>query len=350
MRNFIIITIVIVSAFMAGCKKSDSSTDSGNGNQTDDVRVTTYTPQDITANSAVCGGDAIVTQGLSLTEIGVCWNTEENPEANDNHVSTEVWNEPFVCTITGLEQETKYYVRAYALRGLEYYYGETKSFTTEQILDDLVYNDENPIHLALREEHKIADSSAYPITYSTSDDMYVTVSDDGVLFGKNVGSAQVTLDNGYHSLTIDVIVDLFREPTFEFGCNTNRIEEIYGEPYSSYYINDSLTISRYTSNSGYSYACWEMQFLFWQESYTQANVYIKQDFDLLLSNYLENNFDLITITNENSYVFRSKIDNSIICEKRLNANQYDDVLLMYYKDYGNQTMFGPEKTSDFIDQ
>ena len=93
-----------------------------------------------------------------------------------------------------------------------------------------------------------------------------------------------------------------------------------------------------------------MQFLFWQESYTQANVYIKQDFDLLLSNYLENNFDLITITNENSYVFRSKIDNSIICEKRLNANQYDDVLLMYYKDYGNQTMFGPEKTSDFIDQ
>ena len=331
MRNFIIITIVIVSAFLAGCKKSDSSTDSGNGNQTDDVRVTTYTPQDITANSAVCGGDAIVTQGLSLTEIGVCWNTEENPEANDNHVSTEVWNEPFVCTITGLEQETKYYVRAYALRGLEYYYGETKSFTTEQILDELVYNDENPIHLALREEHKIADSSAYPITYSTSDDMYVTVSDDGVLFGKNVGSAQVTLDNGFHSLTVDVIVDLFREPTFEFGCGGDRIRELYGNPYQAGYVNDTLLVYKYTGYNGYSYACGEMDFCFDNGSYFEADLYIRPTVEHLLNCYLEENFTFETTLNDTISIYRNKIDNSVMCGKYDSHNPWNEICLYYFR-------------------
>ena len=118
--------------FATGCKKTDDSDNGGsdNGNSYGDVRVTTYTPQDITATTVKCGGDVIVTQGLSLTELGMCWSTESNPTADDAHRSTTVWNQPFVCTIRELEPETKYYLRAYALRGLEYYYGEEKSFTT----------------------------------------------------------------------------------------------------------------------------------------------------------------------------------------------------------------------------
>ncbi len=100
-------------------------------NNDSDVRVTTYTPQDITQTSAVCGGDVIVTQELSLNELGVCWGTSFNPTAADSHLSTTNWSEPYVCTITGLAPGTTYHVRAYALRGLEYYYGEDKSFTTE---------------------------------------------------------------------------------------------------------------------------------------------------------------------------------------------------------------------------
>ena len=115
--------ILLMTAVLTfiGCKKSGDN----------DVRVTTYTPQDITQATAKCGGDVIVTQGLSLSALGVCWGTSLNPTVEDFHLSTTNWSEPYVCTIYGLEPNTTYHVRAYALRGLEYYYGDDKSFTTE---------------------------------------------------------------------------------------------------------------------------------------------------------------------------------------------------------------------------
>lgn len=122
MRTIVALMLMVTVIFVTGCNKENNDSD---------VRVTTYTPQDITQTSAKCGGDVIVEQGLSLSELGVCWSTERTPSANDAHFSTDVWSEPFVCMITGLEPNTKYHVRAYALRGLEYYYGEDKTFTTE---------------------------------------------------------------------------------------------------------------------------------------------------------------------------------------------------------------------------
>lgn len=431
----LLIGIIMLTIIVSGCKKdSDNTSNSGGsgGNTINDVKVTTYSPQNISNTSALCGGDAVVIQGLSLTEIGVCWNTEGNPEASDNHVSTEVWNEPFVCTITGLEPETRYYVRAYALRGLEYYYGEVKTFTTtlnptnsvtihtytpqeittcsavcggdaivtpgftltelgvcwntegnplpsdnfvsteiwnepfvctitglvgntiyhvrayaldeircyygeekvfttEQICDELFYNDDNPIHLVLREEHKIVDSSAYPITYTSSDNTYVTVSDDGVLNGRNVGSAQVTLDNGFHSLTVDVIVDLFREPTFEFGCGGDRIRELYGNPYQAGYVNDTLLVYQYSGYNGYSYACGEMDFLFDNRSYFEADLYIRKNVEYLLNCYLEDNFTFETTLNDTIPIYRNKIDNSVMCGKYDSHNQWNEICLYYFR-------------------
>ena len=130
---------VIVMAGAVGCTKpsngdngnnNNNNSNSGGGNSGPDVTVTTYTPSDITTSSAVCGGFVQVTQGLSLTKVGVCWSTSPNPTANDSQLSSDAWNEPFMKTISGLSPNTTYHVRAFALRGLEYYYGEDKSFTT----------------------------------------------------------------------------------------------------------------------------------------------------------------------------------------------------------------------------
>lgn len=117
------IMLMVAVVFIVGCRSE---------NNDPEIKVTTYTPQDITSNTAVCGGDAIITQGMTLSEIGVCWSTASNPTVEGGHRSTTNWSEPFVCTITGLVSGTQYHVRAYALCGLEYYYGEDKCFTTEE--------------------------------------------------------------------------------------------------------------------------------------------------------------------------------------------------------------------------
>jgi hypothetical protein len=110
--------------FAAGCTpKEDNDSD---------VKVTTHTPQYITSTTAVCGGAVIVSQGLSLTELGVCWGTDSEPTVEDSHLSISNWSESYVCVITGLAPATTYHVRAYALCGSEYYYGEDKSFTTKE--------------------------------------------------------------------------------------------------------------------------------------------------------------------------------------------------------------------------
>lgn len=131
-RFFKAISAIMLTAatlFATGCKPEDDPNNNGNNNNSD-VSVTTYAPQEITYTSAKCGGDVIVTQGLSLNELGVCWGHEAMPTIEDEHLSTSDWDNPFICTLNGLNPGTVYHVRAYALRGLQYYYGEDKSFTT----------------------------------------------------------------------------------------------------------------------------------------------------------------------------------------------------------------------------
>ena len=124
----IMLLFIAVMSCIVSCTKPNNNNSSGNSD--DDVIVTTYTPSDVTASTAVSGCSVQVRQGLSLTKIGICWSTSSNPTVQDSQLSSEAWNEPFVKTLTGLSPNTTYHVRAFALRGLEYYYGEDKTFTT----------------------------------------------------------------------------------------------------------------------------------------------------------------------------------------------------------------------------
>ena len=93
--------------------------------------VTTNDVSSVTSNSAVCGGNVTDNGGGIITARGVCYGTSQNPTINDTHTSDGDGTGMFISNLTGLTENTTYYVRAYATNEAGTTYGEQKSFTTE---------------------------------------------------------------------------------------------------------------------------------------------------------------------------------------------------------------------------
>ncbi len=214
--------------------------------------------------------------------------------------------------------------------------GCKKKSASDDKSTSLNYNDSDPIVMALCGQTNYFDrqidvTSDYDITYTAinpdSIDV-ITVSSAGKIHGKNVGEARLKLDNGYEKKTVDVKVDLFIEPTFEFGCGTSRIRKLYGKPYQSAIV-DTFLVYRYTRTKGYSYACGEMDFFFHNGAYIEADVYIRPNVEYMLDKYLEANFVLDSIYGDTLSVYRNIIDDDIICGKFASHNQWDEFCLFY---------------------
>jgi hypothetical protein len=84
----------------------------------------------ITASSAVSGGNVTTDGGTLVTENGVCWATLPNPTTANNKISVGSGTGNFTANISGLSDNTIYYVRAYAINSAGTAYGNELSFTT----------------------------------------------------------------------------------------------------------------------------------------------------------------------------------------------------------------------------
>ena len=93
-------------------------------------QVTTLNVTSITANTAVCGGNVTSDGGGTVTARGVCWSTSPNPTISNNKTTNGSGTGSFTSNITGLTENTTYYVRAYATNEKGTAYGDEKSFTT----------------------------------------------------------------------------------------------------------------------------------------------------------------------------------------------------------------------------
>ena len=111
----------------------DNNDDDGNDTQIELPTVTTSSIGDITTNSAVCGGNVTSDGGSSVTAKGVCWSTAQNPTINSKKTNDGSGSGSYSSNLTNLSDNTKYYVRAYATNSKGTAYGETISFTTEEI-------------------------------------------------------------------------------------------------------------------------------------------------------------------------------------------------------------------------
>jgi photosystem II stability/assembly factor-like uncharacterized protein len=101
-------------------------------------KVTTADIKNITINSAICGGEVISEGSSSVSSKGVCWSMNPTPTTS-NYITNEGSSKgSFISNLTGLNPNTTYYVRAYAINSAGTAYGEQNSFTTAKLPNDIV--------------------------------------------------------------------------------------------------------------------------------------------------------------------------------------------------------------------
>jgi hypothetical protein len=101
--------------------------------------VSTNPVEMVTPASAVSGGKVISDDGTAITGRGVCWSQNQDPTIDNDHISQGVGNGSFICNITGLLSNTKYYLKAYAVNNSGVSYGEEIDFTTGTFSIGLLY-------------------------------------------------------------------------------------------------------------------------------------------------------------------------------------------------------------------
>ena len=130
--NNLIFPLLLMGVFLifaSSCKKDDD--DNGNGKNTGIPVLSTTAITDITQTTAKSGGNITSDGGAPITVHGVCWSTNENPTIDDNKTEDGTGAVSFTSSVTGLEPNTTYYLRAYATNSAGNGYGSTMSFTTQ---------------------------------------------------------------------------------------------------------------------------------------------------------------------------------------------------------------------------
>lgn len=96
-------------------------------------KVSTDEITDILATSATVTGTIVSDGGIDITECGIVYSTSEEPTISNDKVTVEEKTEVFRCELIGLQEQTTYYVRSYAVNEKGVAYGEEKSFTTHEV-------------------------------------------------------------------------------------------------------------------------------------------------------------------------------------------------------------------------
>lgn len=96
--------------------------------------VTTGEVTNITATTAVCGGEVVADGNASVTERGVCWSMSQNPTIEGEHTTDGIGVGVFTSQIENLVDDTTYYVRAYATNEKGTSYGEEVAIRTLKIV------------------------------------------------------------------------------------------------------------------------------------------------------------------------------------------------------------------------
>jgi uncharacterized protein (TIGR02145 family) len=129
----ILFLLLVLMFIIMGCEKDESKDESS----VTLPRIITTAISNITTSSGTSGGDVISDGGSPVTSRGVCWCTDPDPTTDDSKTTDGNGTGVFQSAITGLVENTTYYVRAYATNSEGTSYGEQYIFTTttEPVMD-----------------------------------------------------------------------------------------------------------------------------------------------------------------------------------------------------------------------
>ncbi|ALM06417.1 hypothetical protein SB49_00260 [Sediminicola sp. YIK13] len=135
MKNLLF--LLLISPIIYGCSKSETEPENP---QLSLPVVTTATIAELTENSALSGGEITNDGGATIISRGVVWSTSDNPTISDNKTTDGTGHGSFTSAISGLNSNTTYYVRAYAINSEGTAYGNVIVFSTpEKIIEAKAY-------------------------------------------------------------------------------------------------------------------------------------------------------------------------------------------------------------------
>jgi uncharacterized protein (TIGR02145 family) len=124
MKQFLIRLFVLVAIF-SSCKKDNKES------PVTSPQLTTATITNLTYNTATSGGTISANGGGVITASGICWSkTNNTPTIADSKTTGTTASGSFTSVMNNLEENTTYYVRAYATNSAGTGYGNVVTFTT----------------------------------------------------------------------------------------------------------------------------------------------------------------------------------------------------------------------------
>ena len=165
-------------------------------NLTEAPTVTTTEATNITEGSAQSGGNVTSMNGEEVTARGVCWNTTGNPDIKDQKTEDGEGKGIFTSQISGLQANTTYYVRAYAINANGTAYGDQVEFTTNDIAPTVT--NFSPTKSGVGEEETFSVSgSNLPETLSLWIDGVMTGNESPTTYSSSLVTFTVDLPNTY---------------------------------------------------------------------------------------------------------------------------------------------------------
>ncbi|WP_242203228.1 hypothetical protein [Aestuariivivens insulae] len=219
--NLLIVCISILTFFT--CTKGDENLK----HEFELPTLNTIDVTNITSNSVKSGGININNKGSDIIDKGLCWSLNPNPTIDDFKLSSGNGIVDFNLEITNLDENTDYYIRAYATNDAGTGYGNELMFTT--YINTPCSPPDNSI---------IFDSSLKALGGSTYSTIGLFYGDYGVKSNSLQGDLSIEFSSPPENGVYDISSDPFHMTSSE--CAVTGVFKIFGD-FSSH---------RYTAKSG----------------------------------------------------------------------------------------------------